>query len=341
VFSRGVTPTTRPEVLQLPPDVDNDEGTYRTGDDHIQTDSTTPDFPNDFIMDVLSTTADSATIRIRYGLEDRPDPSIMPWSALTNWQSPDLEVINERSMADPFFRNIPWEGHDNIIQAHVTNRGASPAAGVTVRFSTKDFTFAGGEETALGAQTQDLAPNGQMTFKAPTRWRPPLLSLPSLFGNLTFPQHACVVARIDKYVTPTIRETTPDNNEAQSNYTWTATTTASPARRTATVLRASNPYNVPATVFFEFHQPSPLFRTYLQHRWLHLQPGEERQLLVMTETVLGDPKLEGLVRQHINPDQRLFTHLRLSALGHTGAACAPEVLGRRHHSRRRRPRSAL
>jgi hypothetical protein len=93
------------------------------------------------------------------------------------------------------------------------------------------------------------------------------------------------------------------------------------------VLRASNPYPVPATVFFEFHQPSPLFRTYLQHRWLHLQPGEERQLLVMTETVLGDPKLEKLVREHLNRDQRLSTHLRLSALGHSGEACAPEVLG--------------
>jgi len=65
---------------------------------------------------------------------------------------------------------------------------------------------------------------------------------------------------------------TPDNNLAQSNYTWMATSTSSPSTREATVVMASNPYDVPALIRFEINQPSPLFRTYLGHRWMRLSP---------------------------------------------------------------------
>ena len=37
------------------------------------------------------------------------------------------------------------------------------------------------------------------------------------------------------------------------------------------------------------HQPHPLYRVYLDHRWVYLQPGERKQILVMVESLLGDP----------------------------------------------------
>lgn len=54
-----------------------------------------------------------------------------------------------------------------------------------------------------------------------------------------------------------------------------ATTTSSPATRKVTTLIAENPFDEPALVYFTVHQPHPLFRTYLDHRWVFLQPGEQ------------------------------------------------------------------
>jgi M6 family metalloprotease-like protein len=328
VTSRGSTPANRPEILRLRDDSDMDRGEFQTGDDYEEVDTTSPQFPNDFIVNVVSTTADSATIRVRYGLDQEPDPALMPWSASTNWQSPDIEVINGRSLADPAFRNIPWEGHDNTVLARVTNRGQIPAQGVVVRFGAKDFTFAGGAETSLGSQTLDVNNGATVTFAAPNVWRPPQLkfSVPWL-PALQYPQHACLVARIDPFINGNVVEVTPDNNEAQSNYTWIATSTASPSTRQATVLMADNPFDVGAIVSFEISQPNPLFRVYLSHRWVYLEPGEQKPILVMTESLFGDPRFADYTEQLWNREERVMTTVRLSALGDTGEACAPAVLG--------------
>ncbi|MFN8463948.1 MAG: hypothetical protein U0X20_00295 [Caldilineaceae bacterium] len=325
VTSRGNTPANRPEILRLRDDSDADHAEFQAGDDYEEVDTTSPQFPNDFVVNVLSTTADSATIRVRYGLDQEPDPALMPWSASTNWQSPDIEVINARSLADPAFRNIPWEGHDNTVIARVTNRGQIPATGVRVRFGAKDFTFAGGAESPLGDRVQDVTNGATVDFTAPAIWRPTHLQLP--FFQFWYQQHACLVARIDPYINGTIVEVTPDNNEAQSNYTWLATSTASPASREVNVIKAHNPFSVPAFVSFEIHQPHPLFRVYLSQRWAYLEPGAEAPILVMMESLLGDPKFDPAVREFANQDARIMTTLRLSALGDTGEACAPVVLG--------------
>lgn len=326
VTSRGSTPATRPEILRLRDDSDADRSEFQTGDDYEETDTTSPQFPNDLLVEVLNTTADSARVRIRYGLDREPDPSLTPWSPRTNWQSPDLEVVNARSLADPAFHNVPWEGHDNTVVARVTNRGNLNALDVIVNFAAKDFTFGrGGAETSLASQVQDVPVGPPVTFRSPGVWRPAQLRFP--FGRLQYQQHSCLVARITPYVNRGIVEITPDNNVAQSNYTWMASTTSSPSSREATVIVAENPYPVPAYVSFEVDQPHPLFRTYLSHRWVRLEPGATTKILVMVESAFGHPELESLVKEYDQADGRITTTLRLTSLGDTGESCAPEVIG--------------
>ena len=319
----------RPNVLRVEEDADAvvDRGAFAAGDDFRDQDTTTPGFTNNFIVDVVSTTADSASVRFRYATDLKPDPAITPWSASSNWQSPDVEVSNGRSLADPAFRNVPWEGHANTVTARVTNRGSSPARGVKVQFFSKDFTFGGGGEVPLGEQTQDVAVGATVTFTAPQAWIPPVLSVPIF--TFTFAQHACLVARMAPFLDPVsnIWEVTPENNEAQSNYTWMASTTSSPARRALTVINAENTLSHPAYVYFTIHQPHPLFRVYLDHRWVYLEPGERQQILVMMESLLGDQRFDKLVREFQHGERRIMTTLRLSALGDTRATCTATVLG--------------
>lgn len=326
---RTSMPGDKPNILRVEEDADAvvDRGAFAAGEDFRDQDTTTPGFTNDFIVDVLSTNADSASVRFRYAADLKPDPAITPWSPSTNWQSPDIEVINGRSLADAAFRNVPWEGHANTVVARVTNRGSSPARGVKVQFFSKDFTFGGGTEVPLGEQTQDVGVGATVTFTAPQTWTPPTLSFP--FFDLQFEQHACLVARMAPFLDPVsnIWEVTPENNEAQSNYTWVATTTNSPATREVTVINAENTLDAPAYVYFTINQPHPLYRTYIDHRWVYLQPGERRQILVMIEALFGDPRFDPLTRPFKDGERRVMTTMRLSALGDTRATCTATVLG--------------
>jgi hypothetical protein len=326
---RTSKPLDKPNILRVEEDADAviDNGAFAAGEDFRDQDTTTPGFINDFIVDVVSTTADAANVRFRYAADLKPDPAITPWSPSTNWQSPDLEVTNGRSLADAAFRNVPWEGHANTVLARITNRGSSPARGVKVQFFWKDFTFGGGTEIPLGEQTQDVGVGATVTFTAPQVWVPPTLSL--IFAGIPFNQHACVVARMAPFLDPVsnIWEVTPENNEAQSNYTWVATTTSSPATREATVIVAENTLEEPAFVYFTINQPHPLYRTYIDHRWVYLQPGERRQVLVMVESLLGDQRFDTIVREFKHQERRIMTTLRLSALGDTRSTCTATVLG--------------
>ena len=326
---RTSKPGDRPNILRVEEDADAvvDRGAFAAGDDFRDQDTTTPGFSNDFIVDVVSTAADSARVRFRYASDLKPDPAITPWSPSTNWQSPDIEVINGRSLADPAFRNVPWEGHANTVVARVTNRGSSPARGVKVQFFSKDFTFGGGVEVPLGEQTQDVGVGATVTFTAPQAWSPTTLSL--IFSGIPYEQHACLVARMAPFLDPVsnIWEVTPENNEAQSNYTWVATTTSSPATREVAVINAENTLEEPAYVYFTINQPHPLYRIYLDHRWVFLQPGERRRILVMVESLLGDQRFDKLTREFKHRDRRIMTTVRLSALGDTRATCTATVLG--------------
>lgn len=164
-------------------------------------------------------------------------------------------------------------------------------------------------------------------FVAPQVWRPQQLS--ETFFNYSYEQHACIGARIEPFfdTVTNIWELAPENNEAQSNYTWTASSKASPASREVSSIVAVNPFDKPATVSFTISQPHPLFRIYIDHRWVHLQPGEKRRIGVLIESLLGDRRFDDISEPFSHHDRRIETTARISAYGDTHESCAPSLLG--------------
>jgi hypothetical protein len=328
-LTRSPAPTDRAQILLVKNDADaiDEQGSFIETQDYREQDTTSPGFENDFIVDILDADATTARVRVRYAADNKPDPAMTPWSPSSNWQSPDIEVVNGRSLADPAFRNIPWEGHDNWVRATVSNRGLSDAHSVTLNFFAKDFTFGGGAEIGLGSQTFDVPVGPPVVFSSPNPWRPPQVWLP--FGQVQFEQHACFGARFGPFQDPitNIWEVTTENNEAQSNYTWMASTTSSPATREVTTIWADNPFDEPALISFSINQPHPLFRVFLDHRWVYLQPGERQRILLMVESLLGDPRYDDLVREFQHREEMIETQVRLSALGDTGETCTQSLIG--------------
>ncbi len=90
---------------------------------------------------------------------------------------------------------------------------------------------------------------------------------------------------------------------------------------------AENPFDKPAVVYFTINQPHPFFRVYLDHRWLRLEPGESKPVLVMTESLLGADQFQGLDFQFDPLEGGIKTTLRLSALGDTHESCTAAVIG--------------
>jgi hypothetical protein len=90
---------------------------------------------------------------------------------------------------------------------------------------------------------------------------------------------------------PTIVEMTELNNLAQSNYDRFNTATSSASTREETVVEVGNPYGEATRVWIVGEQSNPLYRTYVENRWLWLAPGEIRQVAVMMEYAL-DPKAD-------------------------------------------------
>lgn len=275
-----VPPFERPTILLLPNDPDGDGPVLNTGQNFRQTDNSTPGFPADFRAEVTSIAADSAQLRIRYGVIGKPDPSIRPWPASADrpWQSPDIEVRNARSAADAAWFNVPWEGHSNDVVAKVKNGGSLDAPGVLVEFYVKNFNVGGAPEVFLGSDVKDI-PSGA-TVEFTTNWVPPSQG------------HFCIVVRIPIYQLPggAAVEITEFNNVAQSNYDRFISRTASPATREETFVEVANPYDEPTRIFVVGGQSNPLYRTYVATTWLLLDPGEKRRVKVMLESKIDPEK---------------------------------------------------
>jgi hypothetical protein len=94
-------PFARPQILLLGPG--GDGPVLVNGEGYKETDFTDPMFPADFRADVSGIDGTKADVRIRYGANGKPDPSIRPWPAGPgrDWQSPDIEVKNMKNQADP------------------------------------------------------------------------------------------------------------------------------------------------------------------------------------------------------------------------------------------------
>ena len=285
-----VPPLSRPTILLLRDDGNDDGAVLGNGDFYTETDNSDPLFPTDFRIDVSGINGSRADVRIRYGVNGRPDPSIRPWPAGPGreWQSPDIEVRNAKNAADPTWFNVPWVGNPNTVVAKVKNAGNLDAPAVHVDFAVKNFNIGGAPEAWIGSETRDVAAGATVEFSAP--WTPPATG------------HYCVVVRIPLYQVPTalsVVEQTELNNLAQSNYTRFNTSTSSPSTREVTSVEVGNPYDKPTRVFLVANQTNPLYRTYLQHTWLLLEPGEIRKIRVMLEHAL-DP-----AEDRLPPDVRL------------------------------------
>lgn len=270
-------PFSRPPILLLPPDGDPDGETFGNGENYRETDFSDPTFPTDFRVDVSGIDGSKADLRIRYGVFSKPDPSIRPWPASPDrqWQSPDIEVRNDRNATDPAWFNVPWAGNANTVVAKVKNAGGLNAPQVRCNFYVKNYNVGGTPEAFIGTDVRDVGPNATVEFS--TGWTPP--------GE----GHYCVIARIPLYQTPAVPpavsvvEMTEFNNIAQSNYDRFISAEASPPSREVTFVEVGNPYPIATHIFLQPTQSNPMYRTYIEHTWLWLEPGETRQVRMMME----------------------------------------------------------
>jgi M6 family metalloprotease-like protein len=264
-------PNTRANILSL----DGEPTGLADGEGYTENSVTNTAWPGTFNADVSGVTGAQADVRIRYGVNGKPDPAIRPWPASPSrpWQSPDIEVQNLRNQQDPAnWFNVPWLGHANTIVATITNRGNIPAPQVRADFYIKDFTVTDAPETYLQTDHQNMQAGEAVKFQA--TWTP------SAAG------HFCVIVRIPHYVppmAPNLDELTDLNNEAQSNYDRFISASGSPASRVVTSVAVFNPYTQRTRVYVCPAQSNPLYRTYLGNTWVALDPGESRSIEVMVE----------------------------------------------------------
>lgn len=283
-------PIARPQIIRLRPDSDGEHSFFGAGQDYDERDHSSMAIA-DFRLTVLSTNGNTAQVKVEYGTNGRPDLYIRPWPGGTDWQSPDIEVRNARANADPAnWRNVPWIGHANDVVARFRNRGPVTCRNVTVDFFIKDFTVSNAPETWIGSQTQDVPPEATTAFvEFTTQWVPPSDG------------HRCIIARTDLYVdtsvNPNIVELSDANNTAQSNYSRYISASASPATREISAVTLTNPYPVRAEIYVVPQIVgvfSDLYRLYLEHSSLTLDPGESRPVQVMVESLYGDPHAAAL-----------------------------------------------
>ena len=267
-------PLLRPNLLLLNNDIDGDGSVLSNGQDYKETDTTDPVYPTDFKVDVSGLDGTKADVRVRYGVNSRPDPSIRPWPASPDrqWQSPDIEVRNARNMADASWFNVPWVGNPNTVIARVKNNGALDAPQVRVNFYVKDYNVGGTPETFLGTDVRDVPAGTTIDFQG--NWTPPSTG------------HFCIVVRIPLYqlpANPAVVEMTELNNVAQSNYDRFISGTSSPPSREISEILVGNPYPIRTRIWIVAGNSNPLYRSYLEHSSLVLDPGEARSLAVMYE----------------------------------------------------------
>jgi M6 family metalloprotease-like protein len=269
-----VPPLARPPILLLPPS-NGDGAVLGNGQAYAETDFSDPTFPTDFKVSVSGIDGSKADVHIQYGVNSKPDPSIRPWPAGPGreWQSPDIEVQNERNLADPAqWFNIPWIGHDNTVIASVKNRGNLDAPQVRVNFYVKNYNIGGAPESFLGTDVHDIPKGATIPFK--TQWQPPSDG------------HFCIIVRIPLYqlpANPAVVEMTEFNNLAQSNYDHFISQSASPPSREITHVEVGNPYAIATRVHIHPGHTNPMYRTFIAHTELLLDPGETRQVEVMFE----------------------------------------------------------
>jgi len=297
---------TRRNIVILPNDASGDGPVLGNLQDYTEIDPMNPDAT--LKLSVSAMDGSKARLAIEYGPRGRPDPSIRPWPASPSrpWQSPDIEIKNDRTKSSPAFFNMQWPGHDNEVWATVRNLGTIDATGVEVEFYVKDYNVGGTPPaTFLGTTTTTIPAGGTVTVQAPTLWQAPA-------GG-----HYCLEVRIGPYSKPVggfmVDELTGTNNIAQSNYDDHTSISSSPASRETTTVKVTNPYAAPALIGLSIDQTRDDFRTYLEHRWLRMAAGETRTVRVMFESTrdvpLEDPDRQTWAANHVSITASIFNPL--------------------------------
>ncbi len=277
--------------------------------------------PKDFVATVLAVRPDSADLQIRYDSEAKPELSIRTWpNGDHQWQSPDIQVRNAKSDADPRWLNVPWGGNPNRVVATVKNHGGLEARDVRGYFSVKNLTTNADDQPPAALEPLGLSgpvtiPAGQ-TRELEVQWVAPE-------GG-----HYCVTVDIPLYEDPgdpAVHESSDRDNFAQSNYDQFWSESGSPSARKRFTVILANPTDAATVVFPRVRQTSPFYRTYLEHSWLRLGPKQERTIGVMTESLDGDPAWAAFVDR--NRGVMWETPNLLEVSGWVHAVCAPQCTG--------------
>lgn len=155
----------------------------------------------------------------------------------------------------------------------------------------------------------------------------------SIIPFLNIQAHYCVVARIAEYsdpAVPSIGEITRDNNEAQSNHTQLISVNASPSSREMGFVEVTNPLPAVADCRVQVRQTSEWARTYVEHEWVRLQPGEERDVMFLTESLIGDPLLGQRAREFQERIYKQPNSVRLTGIADDHQTCEGFVTGGAH-----------
>ena len=122
--------------------------------------------------------------------------------------------------------------------------------------------------------------------------------------------HFCIQARIDRYTrVPGAAADEPDvdNNLAQTNYFKVESKPSSPATREVSYVEVHNPYPYEASALVDVAQDTDGYRTFVDHHWLHLQPGQTR--LVRMEVESKATSIWDAVERHHPDGSSLAAHL--------------------------------
>jgi hypothetical protein len=281
----GADEMARPLVLLLPADVDGDGPVLRTaGQDYEESDVTNPDRMNDFRLTrqpALPFDRTAVSVEIQYVGAHRPELQITPAPGRNDFKSPDIDVEG------PAGPGIVVKGRMNSLAIRVHNRGSKAADAVRIRVKWLPFTTAPGSWQDLGSPpTQTIPGLSNRTFTLP--WQPPAAL--QLDGKEV--EHFCVRVDVDRYVDPTDpagSEIVVHNNWAQSNFTTSAVGHGSPSERRTTPVRTTNRLPVGALHGMLVEQSSEFFRSYVDHAWRWLAPGETTVTGLSFESLAGDP----------------------------------------------------
>jgi M6 family metalloprotease-like protein len=289
----GTNYDSRPYLLRLfdDPDGVNDtdgiltEGAFLSANENYKEQDFTEGAPKDFVATVTRVGPGDADLQIRYNSEAKPEVSIRTWpNGDKQWQSPDIEIRNAKNATDSRWSNVPWGGNPNDIIVKVKNHGGLSAKDVRAHVSIKDLTLNSKDQPPVQLQPlgwtskSDIAPGAVAELKL--AWVAPTTG------------HHCIQVDIPLYedpANPAIHESSDRDNVAQSNYDKFWSETASPATRKRFTVTLANPTKTKRVIYAQVSQTSPFYRTYLQHKWLRLDPLESRTIEVMTESLDGDP----------------------------------------------------